>query len=190
MGVAGGAVFGASAPSGVSSVTGAAGFAGRHLVESLLAAGEEVVGCGLSAAPREDDDDPLPCAWVDLDVTDPQACWDVLDEVRPDAVYHLAGVAHVAQAEADSLVVLEGADLIRAFRASDSAEREFCGRCGSKLFYRADAMPEFIWIAAGVFDADPRVRSSHHIFVGSKAPWYAITDALPQHAAFPDGDEH
>lgn len=82
-------------------VTGAAGFAGRHLVESLLAAGEEVVGCGLAAAPREGEDDALPCAWVELDVTDPQACWDVLDAVRPDAVYHLAGVAHVAQAEAD-----------------------------------------------------------------------------------------
>lgn len=103
---------------------------------------------------------------------------------------HGTAYSTYAQAEADSLAVLEGADLIRAFRASDSAERQFCGRCGSKLFYRADAMPQFVWVAAGVFDDDPRVRSSHHIFVGSKAAWFDITDDLPQHDAFPDDAAH
>jgi hypothetical protein len=26
----------------------------------------------------------------------------------------------------------------------------------------------------------PRIRPSKHIFVGSKAPWFTITDTLPQ----------
>ena len=26
----------------------------------------------------------------------------------------------------------------------------------------------------------PSIRPDHHIFVGSKAPWYEITDDLPQ----------
>jgi hypothetical protein len=28
-------------------------------------------------------------------------------------------------------------------------------------------------------------RPTQHIFVGSKAPWFTITDDLPQHEAFP-----
>jgi hypothetical protein len=27
----------------------------------------------------------------------------------------------------------------------------------------------------------PSIRPSRHIFVGSKAPWFTITDDLPQH---------
>jgi len=32
----------------------------------------------------------------------------------------------------------------------------------------------------GALDADPGVRPRNHIFVGSKAPWFEITDSLPQ----------
>jgi hypothetical protein len=35
----------------------------------------------------------------------------------------------------------------------------------------------------GTLDDDPGVRPSLHLFVGSKAPWHDIADALPQHAA-------
>jgi hypothetical protein len=28
---------------------------------------------------------------------------------------------------------------------------------------------------------DPAIRPTSHIFVGSKAPWFTITDAPPQH---------
>jgi len=28
---------------------------------------------------------------------------------------------------------------------------------------------------------EPTIRSSKHIFVGSKAPWFTITDSLPQY---------
>jgi hypothetical protein len=30
---------------------------------------------------------------------------------------------------------------------------------------------------------DPAIRPSKHIFVGSRAPWFTITDDLPQYAA-------
>ena len=45
-----------------------------------------------------------------------------------------------------------------------------------------------VCIAAGGIDGDPGVRPSRHIFVGSKAPWYEITDTLPQHQEFPPDD--
>ncbi len=38
---------------------------------------------------------------------------------------------------------------------------------------------------AGNLDGDPGIRPQGHMFVGSKAGWYTITDSLPQHAAMP-----
>ena len=37
-------------------------------------------------------------------------------------------------------------------------------------------------VALGVLDDDPGIRVPCHIFVASKAPWFEITDGLPQHA--------
>jgi hypothetical protein len=34
----------------------------------------------------------------------------------------------------------------------------------------------------GTLDDDPGVRPSAHVWVSSKAPWWEITDDLPQHA--------
>ena len=39
--------------------------------------------------------------------------------------------------------------------------------------------------ALGTLATDPGKRPVCHIFVGSKAPWYEIADALPQFAEFP-----
>lgn len=40
-------------------------------------------------------------------------------------------------------------------------------------------------IPLGAFDDDPLVRPNRRIHVGSKAPWDAITDDLPQYEAGP-----
>jgi len=78
-------------------VTGAGGFAGRHLVTHLLGQGHEVVASGL------DFPEPLPAEAerLTLDVTDGQACWNALTDTRPDGVFHLAAVASVHRAERD-----------------------------------------------------------------------------------------
>jgi hypothetical protein len=51
--------------------------------------------------------------------------------------------------------------------------------CGSLLFslVRAGA---FVHVTLGTLVDDPIIRPTKHIFVGSKAPWYTITDELPQ----------
>ena len=38
---------------------------------------------------------------------------------------------------------------------------------------------------AGSLDSDPGVRPQAHRFAGSRAPWLAITDALPQFPEYP-----
>jgi hypothetical protein len=40
-------------------------------------------------------------------------------------------------------------------------------------------------IPAGSLDSDPGARPSAHIFVGSKASWFDITDGLPQFQEMP-----
>ena len=47
--------------------------------------------------------------------------------------------------------------------------------------------PDEIGLPLGTLDDDPGVRPSAHVFVGSKAPWFTISDDLPQFAdARPD----
>lgn len=53
--------------------------------------------------------------------------------------------------------------------------------CGSSLYTRFDARPEVYGFPLGTLDSDPGVRPQKHVFVDSKAPWYEITDDLPQH---------
>ena len=48
-----------------------------------------------------------------------------------------------------------------------------------------DPDPGNYGLAMGTLDDDPGVLPSYHIFVGSKAPWYDITDHLPQFDTFP-----
>jgi len=59
----------------------------------------------------------------------------------------------------------------------------FCTFCGGKL-PRLDASRDLAVVPMGALDDDPGVRPSAHIFVGSKAPWFEIADALPQHAEY------
>ena len=57
-----------------------------------------------------------------------------------------------------------------------------CKRCGS-LLYSLVRNGAFVHVAMGTLMDNPTIRSTAHIFVGSKAPWFTITDALPQHEA-------
>jgi hypothetical protein len=45
-------------------------------------------------------------------------------------------------------------------------------------------------VVLGTVDGDPGMRPGEHIFVGSKAPWYEIADALPQFEEWPPGMGH
>jgi hypothetical protein len=42
-------------------------------------------------------------------------------------------------------------------------------------------------VPAGSLDGDPGAREVAHIFVGSKAPWYEMVDALPRFEEYPPG---
>src|SRR5262245_21545799 len=54
-----------------------------------------------------------------------------------------------------------------------------CASCGSLLF-SVVRDGEYVHVAMGSLVDAPSIRPSEHIYVGSKAPWYEITDDLPQ----------
>lgn len=83
-----------------------------------------------------------------------------------------------------------GRDLIREFESSPGKLRAFCSRCGSPIYSRLESDPETFRIRLGIVDDDPERRPLFHVFVGSKAPWYEITDPLPQYETIPSPPAH
>lgn len=73
-----------------------------------------------------------------------------------------------------------GANLIREFESSPGVYRAFCSTCGSPIYSRWDSEPDMFRLRLGLVDEDPGRRCLAHFWVGSNAPWFEITDALPQ----------
>jgi GDP-4-dehydro-6-deoxy-D-mannose reductase len=81
--------------SALTLVTGAAGFAGSHLLDLLVAQGREVVGWhrpGTVPQPRNG------VRWRGVELLDGAVVRQAVAADRPDRVFHCAGVAHVGDA--------------------------------------------------------------------------------------------
>jgi hypothetical protein len=80
--------------------------------------------------------------------------------------------------ERDKLELTDGLDKLLVFGEPDLNDTR-CSVCGSLLFsvVRAGA---YVHVAMGSLVDAPGIRPTHHIFVGSKASWFEITDDLPQ----------
>ena len=80
--------------------------------------------------------------------------------------------------EREKLTITKGVDDIAVFGEEDLNDTR-CAACGSFLFsvVRDGA---FVHVAMGSLIDAPTIRPTKHIFVGSKAPWFEITDDLPQ----------
>ena len=93
---------------------------------------------------------------------------------------HGAAFSTFARLTSAAFRVTAGGGRVRAYRSSSRIERTFCDICGARLTVRFDGMPDTVWVSLATFDDDPGVRPGVHTFVGSKAPWTEISDALPQ----------
>lgn len=61
----------------------------------------------------------------------------------------------------------------------EDANHTRCAACGS-LLYSVVRDGEYVHVALGSLADAPSIRPTEHIYVGSKAPWFEITDELPQ----------
>ena len=85
--------------------------------------------------------------------------------------------------ERAKLVLTSGADDLTIV-GDDRGNDTHCRRCGS-LLYSVVRQGAYVHVTLGTLIDPPSIRPRAHIFVGSKAPWYEITDDLPQFEEFP-----
>ena len=84
--------------SGPVLVTGAAGFAGSHLMDALLDRGATIQGWAKPGTPAFFAHVPAASVqWRDVDLLDRAAVHQAVGEFRPSVIFHLAGAAHVGQ---------------------------------------------------------------------------------------------
>ena len=93
----------------------------------------------------------------------------------------LAGI----YARVDDFNLLTGKELISTYeapilRGPPPYRVSFCSRCSSPV-PNPEPGSEWCEIPAGPLDDDPKLKPDKHIFVELKAPWFEITDRLPQY---------
>jgi hypothetical protein len=88
--------------------------------------------------------------------------------------------------DADGVRFTRGEELLASYKVPDAQHftHVFCRTCGSPM-PRVDRGRGLAVVPMGALDDDPGIRPQAHIFVGSKAPWFEITDNLPQHDQYP-----
>jgi hypothetical protein len=91
--------------------------------------------------------------------------------------------AHATNAfvPADDFIWEKGEDQVLRYDLpeADSFGHCFCGRCGSSL-PRKSATNGMMNIPVGSLDSAPGADARGHIFTSYKAPWFEISDELPQ----------
>jgi hypothetical protein len=93
--------------------------------------------------------------------------------VTGSAFKPFAGIAR------DKLTLTKGADGLLIY-GKPSNHDAHCKSCGS-LLYSVVRGGAFVHVTLGTLVDAPSIRPTAHIFVGSKAPWFTITDDLPQY---------
>jgi GDP-4-dehydro-6-deoxy-D-mannose reductase len=84
-------------------VTGGNGFVGQWLAKALLAAGDTVtlsgLGLGFTNPPLLSGEERRAVRWVSADIREAPAVARAIEESKPDAVVHLAGISFPPEAE-------------------------------------------------------------------------------------------
>ncbi|SHM21812.1 GFA family protein [Rhodanobacter sp. OK091] len=84
--------------------------------------------------------------------------------------------------ERSKLAVVRGSDDVLVY-GGEPAHDIHCNQCGS-LLYSVVREGKFVHVTLGTLVDEPSIRPTAHIFVGSKAAWFTITDDLPQYHEF------
>ncbi|MFY3436296.1 GFA family protein [Achromobacter sp. SLBN-14] len=104
---------------------------------------------------------------------------------------HGAAFRSRATVQSKDFAWTQGEDHVTWYASSPGNYRGFCEACGTPLLSRFDQTPDVYGLPLGPLDDDPGVKPEAHYHVASKAPWYDITDALPQHpGAMDEAPEH
>ena len=125
------------------------------------------------------------CGDVSFELSDAP---EVLQNCHCSRCQRARSAAHATNAffRRDQLRWVRGEDRIESFPLPGAKRfgQAFCRRCGSPVA-RVVASTGYVVVPCGSLDDEPGATPRGHIFVGSKAPWYEITDGLPQWEELP-----
>ena len=77
--------------------------------------------------------------------------------------------------ECGSDVSFKGEENIGIYQSSEWAERGFCEKCGSHLFYRLKQNNQY-YIPVGIFDNDEGLVFEHQVFIDEKPEYYSFAN--------------
>lgn len=97
--------------------------------------------------------------------------------------HHGTAFASHVSAPIGSFRWVAGEEHVSVYRSSPFGTRSFCRKCGS-VTPILDYELGLALCPAGNLEGELDAQSQAHVFVGSKAAWHTITDALPQHREF------
>ena len=72
-------------------------------------------------------------------------------------------------------VSFEGEENISVFDSSPWAERGFCSRCGTHLFYRLKENNQYL-MPVGLFDDQEGLVFDHQVFIDEKPEYYSFAN--------------
>ena len=68
-------------------------------------------------------------------------------------------------------IEFDGTDNITVFNSSEWAERGFCNKCGSNLYYRLKGNGVY-YVLAGLFEDQSKFNFDHQVFIDEKPSYY------------------
>ncbi|KVM58728.1 epimerase [Burkholderia gladioli] len=149
-------------------VTGLAGFTGRYVAEALEAAGYEVWGTVSPEAAPPADPALARARLLQADLLDPAALREAVAEARPDAVIHLAALAHVADSDPSDLYLVNVVGTRNLLAALDTL----------------DARPRCVLLASSAnIYGNARVESIDESVPPDPANDYAVSKLAMEYAA-------
>lgn len=83
------------------------------------------------------------------------------------------------QVGADQLHVTKG-DTLAWYQSSPEAQRGFCNRCGSSLFWRHQGDNGATSVMSGTLDGATGIQTAKHIYTAFKGDYYDIEAGIPQ----------
>ena len=83
--------------------------------------------------------------------------------------------------------ITEGEEFVTYYHKTEDTDLGFCSNCGSSLFSKK-LESKIYYILLGILDDSPTQKPASHIFVGSKAPWYEITDGISKFDEMPPSE--
>jgi len=81
----------------------------------------------------------------------------------------------------EQIQIVSGSDCLTRYLTDTGAARSFCGRCGSTLFYEGPRWPGEVHVALANLSDDANLQPAAHVYVDDRAPWWRISDELPQY---------